>query len=429
VGLEGRVETLVTVLTVLAAVLAAVSILGWRSWEQYRFKSRPTLSPREVNVLMLGRRESGKTGLIASMWRELAFGGSAGVLVTTDPEGDRIGLGELCKRIEDPENELPDSTPLGDAKRWTFIVKAMNKSGQEKEAFRFSCLDYAGEYVDKKVGDESVLPEFADALDNADIIMGVLDGQKIAHRMAGKPEHDFSTKLRELSEILMKHRQKPLHFIITKWDLLAGKHSLEEVIKDLKEENPFKRLLANPRMGGVRFIPVSSLGLNGFVNEDPDTGKMKKSFPIKPWKPAYVTLPLAYAIPDMLTTDMDRLYAARDEEKASGGEHKLSARRPLVMAGDVSRIFFWVTMALGLSIVAPSAAAVVPQEILLKVSLESLLEKAGKIIRQARNRGVPTRLDDSSALVRALSFLRGEIDHLEGEIPEATLRRVPEVAT
>jgi len=420
---------LVTVLTVLAVVLAVASILGWRSWEQYRSKSRPTLSQREVNVLMLGRRESGKTVLIASMWRELAFGGSAGVLVTTDPEGDRIGLGELCKRIEDPENELPDSTPLGDAKRWTFIVKAMNKSGHEKEAFRFSCLDYAGEYVDKKAGDESVLAEFADALDNADIIMGVLDGQKIAHRMAGKPEPDFSTKLRELSEILMKHRQKPLHFIITKWDLVAGKHSLEEVIKDLKEENPFKRLLANPRMGGVRFIPVSSLGLNGFVNEDPDTGKMKKSFPIKPWKPAYVTLPLACAIPDMLATDMDRLYAARDEEKASGGEHKLSARRPLVPAGDVSRIFFWVTMALGLSIVVPSAAAVVPQEILLKVSLESLLEKAGKIIRQARNRGVPTRLDDSSALVRALSFSRSEIDHLEREIPGATLRRVPEVAT
>lgn len=420
---------MVTVIIVSAVVLAVASALGWFSWEQHRPASRPTLSPREVNVLMLGRRESGKTVLIASMWRELAFGGSAGVLVTTDPEGDRVGLGDLCKQIEDPESELPISTPLGDVKKWTFIVKAMDKSAREKEAFRFSCLDYAGEYIDKVAGGETIIPEFANALESADIIMGVLDGQKIAHRMAGRPEYDFSTRLRELSSILMEHRMKPVHFIITKWDLLAGKHSLEEVIKNLSEENPFKNLLANPRMGGVRFIPVSSLGLNGFVHEDPHTGKMKKSFPIKSWKPAYVTLPLACAIPDMLTADMAKLHAARNEEKASGEEHRLRARKPLVMASDVSRIFFWVTMALGLSIIAPGAAATVPQEILLKVSLENLLEKAGKIVRQVRNRGVPARIDDSSALVRALSFLGSEIDHLEREIPEAALMRLPEMAT
>lgn len=420
---------MVTVIIILAVVLAVASILGWRGWEQQRFTARPTLSPREVNILMLGRRESGKTVLIASMWRELAFGGSAGVLVTTDPEDDRVGLGDLCKKIEDPESEMPPATPLGEVNKWTFVVKAMDKSADEREAFRFSCFDYSGEYIDQEARRELIKPEFANALESADIIAGVLDGQKIAHRMAGKPENDFSTKLRELSSILMEHRKKPIHFIITKWDLIAGRYSLEEVIENLKEENPFRNLLANPRMGGVRFIPVSSLGLNGFVHEDSSTGRMKKSFPIKPWKPAYVTVPLAYAIPDMLATDMAKLYAARNEEKASGEEPRLSARRPLVMAGDVSRVFFWVTMALGLATIAPGAAAAIPQEVLLKVSLENLLERAGKIIRQARNRGVPARLDDSSALVRALSFLRGETDRLEREIPVAALVRVPELTT
>jgi hypothetical protein len=417
------------IIIIVAVVLALASSLGWRSWERHRSISRPTLPSREVKVLMLGRRESGKTVLIASLWRELAFGGESGVLVTTDPEDDRIRLGELCKQIEDPENELPPSTLPGEAKKWTFIVKAMDKSSREKEAFRFSCVDYAGEYVDKKAGGEIVLPAFSDALESADVIMGVLDGQKIAHRMAGKPEHDFSTKLRELSLILMDYRKKPLHFIITKWDLLAGEHSLEAVIKNLKEETPFGNLLLNPRIGGVRFIPVSSLGLNGFVREDPDTGNMVKSLPVKPWKPAYVTLPLACAIPDMLTADMTKLYAARDEEKAAGGEGNLGVRRPLVMAGDVSRIFFWVTMALGLSVIAPGAAAAVPQEILLKVSLESLLEKTGRILRQAGSRGVPARIDESSALLRALSVLRGEVDHLEREIPGTALMRITGGAT
>src|SRR5262249_54423848 len=80
----------------------------------YRHPTRPTLSRRSVSVLMLGRRESGKTVLLASMWRELAFGGSAGVLVTTDLEEDATDLGIVCRTIENPDSELPHSTRLGE---------------------------------------------------------------------------------------------------------------------------------------------------------------------------------------------------------------------------------------------------------------------------------------------------------------------------
>jgi hypothetical protein len=381
-----------------------------------------------VSVLMLGRRESGKTVLLASMWRELAFGGSAGVLVTTDFEQDATDLGIVCRSIENPDSELPHSTPLGEDRKWNFVVEAMDSSGRKKEAFRFSCLDYAGEMLDNLAEGREVSTGLAHELDNADILMGVLDGQKVARLMRGAADDDFSTVVRELCSTLMRRSDKTLHFIITKWDLIAGKHSLNEVIAKLKEENPFRNLLETPRQGGVRFMPVSSLGLNGFVYEDPDTGKMEK-VPGKPWKPHYVTLPLACAIPDAIATDVAALREARQEEKESRQERRINARKPLVTTSDVSRIFFWVTLALGLAVDPATAAPVAPKEVRLKVPLDNLQEKAGKIIRRARGRGVPARLaDESSALLRAMTFLGGEVDQVERDIPAATLRPGQEVA-
>ena len=56
-----------------------------------------------------------------------------------------------------------------------------------------------------------------------------------------------------------------MHIVITKWDLIAGQFKLEDVITRLKEDTQFENLLEAPRTGGARVIPVSALGLNGFV--------------------------------------------------------------------------------------------------------------------------------------------------------------------
>lgn len=43
------------------------------------------------------------------------------------------------------------------------------------------------------------------------------------------------------------------------------------------------------------------------------------------------------------------------------------------------------------------------------------------VIEHARRRDPPSKLDDASGLVRALSYLREEVDRIERDIPAARL--------
>jgi hypothetical protein len=378
-------------------------------------RARPTRTPhppQTLSVLVLGYQSSGKTLLLASMWRELAFGGKSGIRLSADMEADVRALHDLCDQIEDPTSQGFPANTIGSTKEWKFCVQALSRSGRPTDAFSFSYFDYSGELLDKMGRGQQLEPEFELALKSADIVMGVLDGQKVARAMSGNPDGDFASTLRRLSFILMKREMKTLHIIITKWDLLDGKYELKKVIDKLKEHGPFRNVLDSPRLGGVRIIPVSSLGLNGFVHET--AGHMRK-VPGRPWRPVYVTAPLSCSIPDVLATDVKKL----------AHEGKGRARRPIVTYNDVSQIFFWVTLVFGLAM-APVAAstAVMPsliREITLKVSADRLLGQFDRMLRRARSRGIPKNIDAPSALLRALAFLGGEVDRLEREVPAAKL--------
>ena len=162
-----------------AAVLAAVAA----------YLKRPTTPPgrpggveiplRDLRVLMLGREQSGKTILMASMWRELHIAGKAGVSLAAEHREDEIELGKLCRQIEDPTEPLPAGSPLGKARDWKFTVRVQGKGAEFVDAFRIHYIDYSGEYIPDltRVLELDRLPQqLRDAVDSADIIMGILDG-------------------------------------------------------------------------------------------------------------------------------------------------------------------------------------------------------------------------------------------------------------
>lgn len=101
-------------------------------------------------------------------------------------------------------------------------------------------------------------------------------------------------------------RHTPVHFIISKWDLLESSYSLLQVRNRLLEKVPeFKNVVHSRNKAGcpIRLIPVSSVGM-GFATLQPD-GQMKKKPGAIP-RPFQVEVPLACVFIDGLQKEISK---------------------------------------------------------------------------------------------------------------------------
>ena len=410
------------VVVVVAAVAAClVAVITWRVLRGRGRRGTMVPGPeRMVRLVVLGHKGAGKTVLLASMWRVLWIQGSRRIRMVVQRPDDEQDLQRLCNEIEAPGEKFPANTLLGETKEWQFRLQATNVTGSPVDVFRFSYLDYPGELLDAMDGDQELHQNFVQALRDADITVGMLDGQKIALLMDGKGDDGFAVSLSNLSLLLTRPnvKTKTLHIIITKWDLLKGRYTLEQVKERLTEFNgPFQDLMLTPRSGGVRLIPVSALGCNGFVYQHKATGHMRKSL-TKGWRPEHVVAPLGATIPDVLETDAREL------------RHRgIRRRRSRVNPADVSGLFVWVTLMLGFAVPIGGMPAFLKalQELAMRVATDRLTDSFAKVVTRSARRKTPVLLDDESGLLHALSFLREEVEHLEREVPAAK-RFLPGVA-
>lgn len=110
----------------------------------------------------------------------------------------------------------------------------------------------------------------------------------------------------------MQGSRKPVHFVISKWDIVEQGYTLEQIRDRLLEIDEFKNLvkLRNQAGSPVRLIPVSAVG-KGFAIAKPD-GSMEKTgeFP----KPFQVEVPLACILPDEIQKMMKDLIEKRESE-------------------------------------------------------------------------------------------------------------------
>ncbi|MFM6204868.1 MAG: hypothetical protein ACKPEZ_05620, partial [Planktothrix sp.] len=111
---------------------------------------------------------------------------------------------------------------------------------------------------------------------------------------------------------LMQKLGKPIQFVISKWDIVQDKYSLQEVLDLLLSIDEFKNLVQNCQKAGVpiRLIPVSAVG-KGFATLQPD-GSMLKTPGVLP-KPFQVELPLACVLPDLIQAEYNRLKKQKDD--------------------------------------------------------------------------------------------------------------------
>lgn len=265
---------------------------------------------QNYKIYMLGPSGSGKTVFLASLYDRLTIPDpNLGFFLRTSNPQKRDRLNKAYAQITNPKADWPAGTDYADISTWEFICY-VEAGGSHYKAQQFTYVDYAGGRL-IEAQDSGVLEE---SLKEADVLLGLLDGLSILKLMRGEPARG-NTFFQDLKTILqiMQESGKPVHFVITKWDLLHKYFSLSQVSTRLLEEPLFQRFVRWRNSTGaiIRLIPVSAVGFD-FVeprkNSDGSWSMRKESKGVA--HPFQVEMPLVCALPDKFQARREHLSQA-----------------------------------------------------------------------------------------------------------------------
>jgi GTPase SAR1 family protein len=267
---------------------------------------------RTYKVIMLGSSGAGKTVFLASMHKKLSIQGEEGFFIEVQDPVRRQVLESIYAEVATGD-KWPMPTDASDQSQsgyeWTFRCCVRIEDRSIHPACQFTYLDYAGgKLTDANVAGEDLVSEAK----TADAVLGLLDGRKIYSFMKNNDDEFRNLFLhKDIPSIarIMQYCEAPVHFVISKWDLLEGKYTLGQICDRLLEILEFKNLISQLTGNTVRLIPVSSVGAN-FATLLPN-GKMQKHSGAIP-RPFYVEVPLACVLPDAL---LKRVADLKQQEK------------------------------------------------------------------------------------------------------------------
>ncbi|MEU7875112.1 hypothetical protein [Dactylosporangium sp. NPDC049140] len=286
------------------------------------------------HIVTIGPPESGKTVYLAAMNHALGNQAALGrhlSAVIEDP-APRSALRRLYQRICDPsERAWPPSTLAFDPMReyafrvsvtWTRRLLGQRTRLYNYTVFNVSYVDYAGEWVsDSDEHAAELVGALAARAEQAHALVGVIDGLRLLQYMEGNPaaESFLTTQVRPVVEF-MEGRSAPVHFVITKWDLFAGRYTLADVRARLLgvRASGFERLIGartaegggrRSAVGTVRLIPVSSVGGLAVLKDDWTVEKATGGEP----EPVNVIIPFVAAVNDIAAHAAEQLRAARPD--------------------------------------------------------------------------------------------------------------------
>ena len=380
---------------------------------------------KTYRVLTWGASGSGKTVFLASMFKNLSLQGDDGFYLNVDDRQQQKILNLVYTDLI-AGGVWPTETKYSEISEWSFTCCVKNvESLDSYAACRFVYYDYAGGRFTDMDEDDTQLQE---VIKSSDAILGLLDGQKILALM----NNDRNPKLelflnKDLPEIIkwMSDCFVPIQFVISKWDLLEGNFSLQQISDRLLEIPQFAALIRDRNQQGypVRLIPVSSVGMD-FVKPDSDGGMTK--IPGATPYPFLVEVPVSCVIPDRLKQDI--ILIAKQEaditnqgigktdifHKISKGLLGVSPFINLAVAGIVAKTVCSSDQ------VAQTLANGVDDLLfsLIRTRVEAKDRKLDEL-RLARDRSLQTVQDEKTALKNALnSFLCIE-EKLTRDFPES----------
>ncbi|MCL2934749.1 MAG: hypothetical protein MGG11_21630 [Trichodesmium sp. MAG_R03] len=278
------------------------------------------------SVIMLGPRGSGKTVFLASMHKKLSTQGKLDFFLKVDGEEKRKYLNKINKELVFGE-KWPSATQMSELSEWEFTCRVQAKDLLIYNACKFVYLDYAGDRVNTEMGEED--EEFNEQIRRADIMLILLDGQKLCSLMRREKFglEWLTDDLPNLLNVAQNIQNKPLHFVISKWDIIEPHYNLQEIRNVLFQEESFGNIVRkrNEANKPIRLIPVSSVG-KGFAKLEDNI--MIKNVGVLP-KPFQVEVPLACILPDIIQEQVDELIERirQEEDKIKGIEIKPELNR------------------------------------------------------------------------------------------------------
>jgi hypothetical protein len=253
---------------------------------------RGTPDMPEFQVCVLGAKGSGKTVFLAALYKSL---------MTQDKRRNSFFLGcpnsdqraELLDKInalQDTSGEWPDPTYLESYFNFECLH---NLKGKDINLFRFRYVDFPGGFL--------VRPPKRFSVDSyarsSHSIIVLLDGQKIVDLLNGNLT-PISSDLDKMIHIIQPCIGRPIHFVITKSDLLnLADQTLESIRDRLLRHKGFRDVVEQlVEHGPVRLIPVSAVGPNFAKYEN---GVMKKC-PDGVIEPMHVDLSIGMTLVDQI---------------------------------------------------------------------------------------------------------------------------------
>ncbi|NEO51758.1 MAG: WD40 repeat domain-containing protein [Okeania sp. SIO3B5] len=276
------------------------------------------MNMKNYNIITLGPSGSGKTVFLASFFRQLSTPTSERFFLEVPNHPQRIKLNEIYSKIDDPNKDWPGTTIYVTETIFTCCVT--NLALEKFPVCQFTYTDYPGSILTDILEGEYDILDFQQEVSKANAVLVMIDGLKLLKLTQGKDLDNEAVRqllLRDLPNMMqlvnLCKRDTPVHFIISKWDLLKDNYKLSEITEFLLEKvDDFKNVVHSRIKAGspVRLIPVSSIGMDFATLQD--DGSMKKKPGAIP-KPFQLEIPIAYVLIDGVKTDIKASKASSEK--------------------------------------------------------------------------------------------------------------------
>lgn len=302
---------LVTSLAALALAVLARALAG--RWRRRRASRSATDGPLAsaaptFRVVALGVSGSGKTVFLASMFHRLHVRSPGGTYHLETSAAQRVALSQVFRQVTDASEPWPRGTHVGETREFTFDCVAF-RDGAKHTLLRINYLDYAGELLEsEQEAGSHALADLEQRITQAHALLGMVDGYRLLQYLRGEPDgHAYLRSAIQPMIGLMAGAVCPIHFLVTKWDVVRGFGEPVDASDDTRLRLVREALVEGAQIDAlaagagrarriVRLIPVSAVGTD-FVRLDAQGNSVKQ--PRAALRPANLELPLSAVIPDL----------------------------------------------------------------------------------------------------------------------------------
>ena len=242
--------------------------------------------PFVVRVLVLGPPGAGKTVFLSSLFRRLSVQHADTGFHLDCNQDQRTKLNDIYARVADTEGLWPPHTRAAESTEYKFDCK-LRYHGLNHSILQINYIDYAGDLLtgSREEGASAASAALQSQVQLANVVLCLIDGAQMLdflHHTTRGQRH-FDVTMQPIFSILQEV-EKPIHFVLTKWDLLhniAGDEAeslrlVKETLLGIEEilTSPLPQLATSSTPGRgqsmVRLIPVSSVGFDFAVLEAGD---------------------------------------------------------------------------------------------------------------------------------------------------------------